>query len=199
MSYTTQQHSVINGVYVGPEKWSGELNLNVYAHEITSLGNLREVSGQLNVAGCNNLISLGELTFVGGSLNLNRCEKLSNLGKLHTVGVSNISTTSVPSNWSIDLDGCHSLISLSNLTKVVGALNVYSCKNLVDIGKMRFVGGRFTISSLNLSPIDEGLSPTDRVDIIRDRITYFQSLPIQEALNAIHSDEVRCTPYTLTP
>lgn len=208
---STQQHSVINGVYHGPEKWSGELNLSVYAHEITSLGNLREVSGYLNVAGCTNLVSLGELTFVGGTINLNGCEKLANLGKLHTVGVSNVNSASTTSRGSLDLEGCHNLKSLSNLTNVGWTINIYPCKNLIDIGKLHYVGGMFTLSSLsstnlrgmvtlypsstpNLPPIIEGISPVDRVDDIRDRIAYYQSLPLQEALNALHTDEVQCTP-----
>jgi hypothetical protein len=55
-------------------------------HNLTSLGNLTSVGGDLDLFNCHNLTSLGNLTEVGGDLDLPNCYNLTDLGKLTSVG-----------------------------------------------------------------------------------------------------------------
>jgi hypothetical protein len=62
-------------------------NLNVYnSKNLQSLGELRSVGGYLNLMDCKNLQSLGNLESVGGYLNLVKCQNLQSLGNLESVG-----------------------------------------------------------------------------------------------------------------
>ena len=61
-------------------------DLNLRSTNITSLGNLQSVNGNLNLYGCANLISLGNLQSVNGVLDLDRCVNLISLGNLQSVG-----------------------------------------------------------------------------------------------------------------
>ena len=63
----------------------GDLYLN-YCQNLQSLGNLRSVGGYLKLYGSVNLVSLGALEYVGGNLNIGHCENLSSFENLKYVG-----------------------------------------------------------------------------------------------------------------
>jgi len=100
-----QTFEIVNGVYIGPEHWEGDLDLREYRDTITSLGNLEKVEGLL-LEGCSSLTNLGNLETVGLWVGLRGCSSLTTLGDLETVGDF------------LDLEGCSSLTNLGNLEKV---------------------------------------------------------------------------------
>lgn len=62
-------------------------NVDLIENEsLESLGELREVHGDLNLAGCYNLTTLGKLKIVKGFLVLHFCRKPESLGDLQKVG-----------------------------------------------------------------------------------------------------------------
>ena len=63
----------------------GDLDL-MYCKNLQSLGKLRSVGVWLNLYNCRNLQSLGELESVGGDLSLFYCKNLQSLGELRSVG-----------------------------------------------------------------------------------------------------------------
>ena len=81
---------------------------NIYLPEsnITTLGGLVEVGGDLNLSFCKNFQSFGELRSVGGSLDLRNCINLQSLGELRSVG------------GDLNLVFCENLQSLNKLRSV---------------------------------------------------------------------------------
>ena len=65
-------------------RMNGDIDLS--ESDITTLGGLVDVGGDLNLFDCQNLQSLGELRSVGGDLDLNYCQNLQSLGELRSVG-----------------------------------------------------------------------------------------------------------------
>ena len=61
-------------------------DLNLTNTNITSLGNLEYVGGNLYLNSCTNLTSLGNLKYVGGTLDLQYCINLTSLDNLKSVG-----------------------------------------------------------------------------------------------------------------
>jgi hypothetical protein len=125
-------------------------NINLSFSNITTLGGLVEVDGDLDLAHCYELQSLGKLESVGGNLNLFRCVNLQSLGELRSVGgylnlwgCENLESLGELRNvvsWFNLLD-CMNLKSLDKLESVDGDLNLYDCQNLQSLGELRSVGG----------------------------------------------------------
>ena len=166
-----QTFKVINGVYHGPKVWKGDLSIRSWDYDktLTSLGCLREVTGILNVGGYYKLENLGNLTTVGNYLNLEDCHNLKTLGKLTTIG------------GTLDIENCHNLISLGNITTIKSHLHIIGCEKLTSIGNLKHVGE--TVSLVHRIRLSGGQ--------FLERAKYYQSLPLHEALNAIHFDEVQ--------
>ena len=91
-------------------RMNGDIDLS--ESDITTLGGLVEVGGDLDLWKCKNLQSLGELRNVGGSLNLAGCQNLQSLGELRSVG------------GNLFLWKCKNLQSLGNLKSVGGDLGL---------------------------------------------------------------------------
>ena len=101
----------------------GDLDLSEVP-EITDLGNVETIGGDLNLYN-SNVASLGNLTSVGGYLNLYH-SKVASLGNLISVGG--------------DLDVSNSKVaSLGNLTSVGGDLDLSGSK-VTSLGKLQKVG-----------------------------------------------------------
>ena len=108
-------------------RMSGHIDLS--NTDITTLGGLVEVDGNLELFGCKNLQSLDELRNVGGHLNLFGCINLQSLGKLRSVGSY------------LYLFGCENLKSLGELRSVGGYLDLYKCQNLESLDELKSVDG----------------------------------------------------------
>ena len=91
-------------------------NIDLFNSDITILGGLVEVDGDLDLFGCKNLQSLGELRSVGGYLDLLDCKNLQSLGELRSVG------------GNLDLRNCKNLQSLGELESVGGDLFIHYTK-----------------------------------------------------------------------
>jgi hypothetical protein len=143
---TTQTFEIIDGVYVGPEVYEGDLDLQGYKDTLISLGCLIEVGDWLGLGGCTSLTSLGSLTEVRGSLYLK---------------------------------GCTSLTSLGSLNEVRGGLYLFGCTSLVSLGSLEEVGDILDLEGGVLS-----------LQELCEKVLYYSSLPLHEALNALHTDEV---------
>ena len=81
-----QTFEIIDGVYVGPEVWEGDLDLSDYKDTLTSLGSLKEVTRSLWLEDCTKLTSLDSLTEVGNWVDIRDCTRLASLGSLKKVG-----------------------------------------------------------------------------------------------------------------
>jgi len=109
-------------------RMNGDIDLS--ESDITTLGNLVEVGGWLDLRYCDNLQSLGKLRSVGGWLDLVGCKNLQSLGKLRSVG------------GELFLANSKNLQSLGELRSVDGGwLDLYGCENLESLGELRNVGG----------------------------------------------------------
>jgi hypothetical protein len=133
---TKQNFEVIDGVYVGPKVWKGNLCFLDYRDTITSLGSLTEVRG------------------------------------------------------SLDLDCCTNLVSLDSLTKVGEWMFSQNCTNLVSLGSLKEVGGDMYLIGGTNSP----KGPKYTFQKVQEKIHYYSHLPLHEALNALHTDEVNDVP-----
>jgi hypothetical protein len=98
-------------------------------------------------------------------------ETLTSLGSLTKVGNR------------LDLEGCTSLVSLGSLTEVRFWLDLEGCTCLVSLGALTTVGGCVFLG---------GEAP--RLQEVQEKISYYSSLPLHEALNALHTDEVQKVP-----
>ena len=103
-------------------------NIDLSESNITTLGGLVEVGGNLNLRFCGNLQSLGKLRSVGGYLGLFGCKNLQSLGELRSV------------NGKLDLQNCKNLQSLGELRSVGSNLDLSFCQNLQSLGELRSVG-----------------------------------------------------------
>jgi hypothetical protein len=170
---TKQTFKIVDGVYVGPEVWGGALDLRGDKETLTSLGSLTKVGDYLDLRDCTSLTSLGSLIKVGGLLDLG-CTSLTSLGgSLKEVG-----------GW-LYLNGCTSLSSLGSLKKVGGWVVLIGCTNLVSLGSLKEVGGGYLQF--------RGHSSATRQEV-QENIRYYSSLPLHEALNALHTDKVQEVP-----
>ena len=104
-------------------------DINLSESDITTLGGLVEVDGDLNLYNCQNLQSLGELRSVGGYLDLGYCKNLQSLGELRSVGDF------------LNLRHCENLQSLGELRSVGGDLDLWYCIYLQSLGELESVGG----------------------------------------------------------
>lgn len=173
------EQNITNGVYTGPIVWKGDLVLWAHKNTLTSLGRLQGVTGSLDANGCSNLVDLGDLTIVENNLDLEGCNNLTTLGRLDTVG------------GSLDIEKCSKLVTLGNLTTVKKHIYLTACNNLAS------VGGLHTVHSV--SRVDSSIRTRVRIlgDVFLERAKYYQSLPLHEALNAIHSKDVQSVPLYL--
>ena len=128
---------------------NGDIDLS--ESDITTLGGLVEVDGDLNLWHCENLLSLGELRSVGGWLDLWHCKNLQSLGELRSVD-----------GW-LDLRFCENIKSLGELKSVGGYLDLYDCQNLQSLGKLKSVGSEL---DLRYTPIAETMTE----DEIRNKV-----------------------------
>lgn len=75
------------GIYEGPAVWDGHLALSFLQEgNLTSLGSLEKVTGDVSLYGLPRLKDLGKLKEVCGYLDLGACSSLLNLGSLEKVG-----------------------------------------------------------------------------------------------------------------
>jgi len=85
----SQTYEIVNGVYIGPKHWKGDLNFNQTS--IRSLGVLESVGGHLGlyntpIKSLGSLRSVGEnFTIVGGYLDLLKTQ-VRDLGCLESIG-----------------------------------------------------------------------------------------------------------------
>ena len=190
----TMIHDILNGVYAGPDVFHDHLNLTGYRETLVSLGGLRKALDKVDLEGCSRLVSLGALTSVSSWVDLRRCYSLISLGALATVG-----------HWMF-LEGCTSLVSLGALTTVGGTLYLKGCSSLVSLGSLTTVEGALYLagctSLVSLGPlvsVDEGICLNERggavpLSDVQKHVAYYSSLPLHEALNALHTDEVQKVP-----
>ena len=187
-----QTFEIIDGVYEGPEVWKGELDLQYYKDTLTSLGPLKKVKGYLDLDGCTSLVSLGSLKEVGDWSFFAGCTSLTSLGSLKEVG-GNVfleGCTSLVSLGSlkevkgcVSLEGCTSLTSLCSLKKIGDGLYLNGCTSLVTLGDLTNVRGSLYVEFLNFT-----------LQEVQEKIRYYSSLPLHEALNALHTYEVQDVP-----
>ena len=176
MNNTYIEQNITNGVYTGPIVWKGDLVLWAHMHNLTSLGRLQGVTGSLDANGCSNLVDLGDLTIVENNLDLEGCSNLTTLGRLDTV------------NGSLDIEACSNLVTLGKLTTVRKHVYLTACDNLASIGNLQGVR--------SVSRMDGSVRKRVRIlgDVFIERAKHLQSLPLHEALNALHSKEVQSIP-----
>jgi hypothetical protein len=166
-----QKFEIINGVYVGPEIWIGDLDMGEYKDTLVSLGSLTEVKGSLRLYGCTNLVYLGSLTKVGRWANFGGCTSLTSLGSLRGVG------------YRFDLYGCTNLTSLGSLEEVGGNVFLDGCTSLTSLGSLKEVRYGLFLGDGNI-PLQD----------LQEKVLYYSSLPLHEALNALHTEEVQKVP-----
>ena len=134
----------------------GDLDLSEVP-EITDLGNVETIGGDLNLYN-SNVASLGNLTSVGGYLNLYH-SKVASLGNLISVGgdldVSNSKVASLGNLTSVggDLDLSGSKVaSLEKLTSVGGNLWLYDNK-VASLGNLTSVGGNLNLEDSKVASL----------------------------------------------
>lgn len=104
-------------------------DLNIYQnYSLESLGNLKEVTGILNIINCEKLKTLNKLTTTR-KLVASDCLSLESLGNLEWV------------NFHVKLDGCKNLKSLGKLKHGAIFINLEECENLKDLGQLEEVNG----------------------------------------------------------
>jgi hypothetical protein len=171
-------YEILNGVYKGSDVWVGDLDLQQHQGPLISLGPLKEVTGTLYLRGCSNLTSLGSLTKVGCALDIEGCTNLVSLGSLTKAGVYSVT-------GGVYLRDCTSLTSLGSLEEVGNWLGIAGCTNLISLGSLTKVRGRLSLSLKRQAvPLQE----------VQEKIHYYSHLPLHEALNALHTDEVQEVP-----
>jgi hypothetical protein len=207
---TTQTFEIIDGVYVGPNVWEGDLDLRDYKDTLTFLGSLNEVGGYTYLHGCTNLVSLGSLTKVRDGLYLTGCTSLTSLGSLTKIGGAlglDRCTSLVslgPLKERLDLGGCTSLTSSGPLTKIGGSLYLRDCTSLTSLGSLIKVGGLLDLGGctnlVHIGPLTEVgrwvhlESGILFLQELQEKIRYYSSLPLHDALNALHIKEVNDVP-----
>ena len=135
-------------------------DLDLMYSNITSLGNLRSVNGDLKLYRCMELTSLGNLQSVGGDLDLARCKRLTSLGNLQSVdgylsfyeceeltSLGNLQSV----NGNLNLNGCIQLTSLGDLESVGGYLDLYGCEELTSLGNLQSVNGFLDLIKTRIS------------------------------------------------
>lgn len=102
------------------------INGNLYLEKssIQSLGNIKEIKGQLDLFNCKNIESLENVEYIAGNLYLSG-STVKSLGKLKFVG----------GDFVIN----HFLQSLGKLKEVKGYLKANNCKKLLSLGKLEKV------------------------------------------------------------
>lgn len=117
-------------------------SLELEKSSIESLGNIREIHGDLSLFKTNNIESLGNLEKVKGSLFLT-LSNVKSLGKLKFVGRTIVISDFIESleelkrvNCFLKANNCKNLISLGKLEKVKH-LDVSDCINLKDLGNLK--------------------------------------------------------------
>jgi hypothetical protein len=161
-----QTFKIVDGIYKGPDVWEGSLDLRPYKDTLTSLGDLKKVESSFWLMDCTRLTSLGSLKEVGGWLSLFGCTSLTSLGDLKEVR-----------GW-LAINGCTNLVSLGLLKEVEGMMALEDCTSLTSLGTLEEVGGSLDISLQEL----------------REKVFYYSSLPLHDALNALHIKEVQKIP-----
>lgn len=111
------------------EKYDGSIIL--YGARIKSLGKLKYIGGELDLATNTSLESLGNLEHVDGTLDLEESE-ISSLGNLKYVG----------GRFLLRFNGM--LNSLEKLEHIGGNCDLRHSK-ITSIGKLKYVGGCFSI------------------------------------------------------
>jgi len=127
------------------EKYDGSIIL--YGASITSLGKLKYIGGELDLATNTTLESLGNLEYVGGSLDLEESD-ISSLGNLKYIG----------KNFMLRFND--DLNSLEKLEHVGGNLDLRHTK-IRSTGKLKYVGGYFSVREAPIA-----------LKIINNRSTY---------------------------
>jgi hypothetical protein len=84
---------------------------------------------------------------------------------------------------SLYLNGCTHLVSLGSLKKVGGSLYLIGCTSLVSLGSLKEVGDWAHYEGGILS-----------LQYVQEKIRYYSSLPLHEALNALHTNNVQSVP-----
>jgi hypothetical protein len=132
--------------------------------DLISLGKLYSVAGDLSLPLCQNLQDTGELRVVTGNLCLQDCPRIKDLGKITYV------------LRTIDLSGCSNISSLGNL----------SSSNPQDPSGITSLGTKVRLSKEDRIMYD--------LEVVLEKVAYYQSLPLHEALNALHSKKVQSKP-----
>lgn len=188
-------------MYQGPEVWEGDLHLEAHSETIISLGCLKAVTGDLILVDYPILKDLGGLSFVRGEFAILQCAQLTSLGNLSCAS-ANVSLMDLPtlnSTGKLKTIGgylytalCPNLTSLGNITKAKRGLTLKRCPNLADIGNL---------SQAPICRIEKEIKeiPQDTLyeislSVLKKKITYYQSLTLQQTMNAFHMREVMETP-----
>lgn len=90
------------------------------------------INGIVNLSN-SNLSSLGNLVEINGKLDLSWNYSLKDLGQLKAVNVSKSNTMGI-----LILSNCKNLISLGNLGFVYHTLHLQNCSSLTTFGKLNF-------------------------------------------------------------
>lgn len=166
------------------------LSTNTNITNVSYLGNINSISGNLMIVGNNDLTNiegLNELTYVGGNVRIDYNQDLtdlSGLSKLETIGGSLL----IGNNESLTtIDGMQELISIGG-DATISENDILS--NLNAFGKLTTIGGYLSIwSNSMLSNIDEFEKLGAIGDnLIIDRNTTLENLHGLEALVTLGGD-----------
>ena len=193
----SQKYEIIDGVYVGPEVWEGELDLHNNT-DIQSLGKLKVVSGGVNAFGASalrdfgcleevgyldikgtSIASLGSLKKVKGSVDAEGSSVLSDLGCLEEVGEClYIGGTSVQ--------------SLGSLKKVKGHLDAEGVSTLCDLGCLEEVGSWLDIRGTSINSLGSltKVGTFYKLEGSGDRVPYEDFLKELELLRSTPASEL---------
>lgn len=189
-------------MYQGPEVWEGDLlHLEAHRETIISLGSLKAVTGDLILVDYPILKDLGGLSFVRGEFAALRCAQLTSLGNF-SCALSNVSLMDLPALNStgklktiggyLYTDLCPNLTSLGNVTKAKRGITLKGCPNLADIGNLSQAPICRLEKEIKELPQD---TPCELpLSVLKKKIAYYQSLTLQQTMNAFHLREVVETP-----
>lgn len=121
-------------------------DLDLRNSSIESLGNLKKISGDLNLRYCQFLKDLGELKEIGGIFDIEN-SSLKSLGKLKHLEYGLIANASSLESFgnlktikgNVYLEANRVIESLGNLNEVEGNLFLSFCSNLKDLGRLQKV------------------------------------------------------------
>jgi len=133
---------------------------NVYLNsQISSLGDLEYIGGNVDFSSTTDLTSLGKLKHISGNVHMPINENIKSLGNLETIG-GNANLYGVSDLGNLKRIGkslkhiSKELTTLGNLEEI-GEDVVFSYSNLTSLGKLRYINGKARFSYTKLDSLGE--------------------------------------------